>query len=77
MTDHPGELLQEPRFLLPARPPGVLYAAAVVTWVAATGTAVLVFFLTVFLVWFAGSLLEVFDGDPPNHAGSWWAPASR
>jgi len=51
----------------PSRP-GVVSAAAVVTWVGATGTAALTLLLTLGLLWFAAPVLDAFDSgsDDPR-----------
>ena len=48
------------------RPPGVVYAAAVVTWVGATGTAALTLLLTVGLLWVAAPIFDTFASGPDN-----------
>lgn len=50
----------------PSRPPGVVYAAAVVTWVGATGTALLIMFLALSLLWLAAPVFGAFDSGPEN-----------
>ena len=70
MTDSPADALfghQPPPAPRLPRPPGVVYAAAVVTWVGATGTAALTLLLTVGLLWVAAPVIDAFDsgaGDP-------------
>jgi hypothetical protein len=44
----------------------VVYAAAVVTWVGATGTALLTLFLAVSLLWFVAPVFGAFDSGPGN-----------
>jgi hypothetical protein len=48
------------------RPPGVVYAAAVVTWIGATGTAALTAFLTAGVLLVAGPVFDAFEGGPEN-----------
>ncbi|MCW2760770.1 MAG: hypothetical protein JWR85_971 [Marmoricola sp.] len=48
------------------RPPGVVYAAAVVTWVAATGTAFVIVLLAVTLLWLAAPIFEYFESGSNN-----------
>jgi hypothetical protein len=48
------------------RPPGGVYAAAVVTWIGATGTAALTVFLTAVLLLVAGPLFDAFEGGLEN-----------
>lgn len=48
------------------RPPGVVYAAAVVTWTGATGTAALTVFLTAALLLVAGPVFDAFEGGHEN-----------
>jgi hypothetical protein len=53
---------QPPRAAGLARPPGVVYAAAVVTWIAATGTAALTLLLTVGFLWTMTPVFDALDG---------------
>lgn len=55
----------QPQAALP-KPPGIVYAAAVVTWVGATGTAALTLLLTVGLLWVAAPVFDSFDSGPDN-----------
>jgi dipeptide/tripeptide permease len=48
------------------RPPGVVYAAAVMTWVAATGTALLTLLVTATVLWLAAPIFENFESGPHN-----------
>ena len=48
------------------KPPGVVYAAAVVTWVVATGTAALTLLLAVFLLWAVAPVFDAFDAGSGN-----------
>lgn len=48
------------------RPPGVVYAAAVVTWISATGTAALTVFLTAALLLVAGPVFDAFESGLEN-----------
>jgi hypothetical protein len=52
------------------RPPGVVYAAAIVTWVGATMTAAFTLLLTVGLLWMATPLFDTFDSGADNPR--WW-----
>lgn len=68
MTDFSAESVSghQPRVSGLPRPPGVVYAAAVVTWVVASGTAALTLLLTVGLLWVATPLFDAFDSGPDN-----------
>ena len=55
---------------LPARPPGVVQAAAVVTWIVATGTAVSTLFLAVGFLVVAGPVFDTFG--PGSDNPRWW-----
>lgn len=48
------------------RPAGVVYAAAVVTWIGATGTAALSLFVAVGLLLVLEPVFDAFDGGPDN-----------
>jgi len=48
------------------RRPGVVYAAAVVTWIGATTTAALTLLLTVSLLWIAAPVFDAFDSGSGN-----------
>ena len=56
---------QQPMYGLP-RPPGVVCAAVVVTWIAATGTAVVTLLLTVGLLWLAAPIFDSFETGRGN-----------
>lgn len=60
----PGD--QQSRAAGPPKPPGVVYAAAVVTWVVATGTAALTLLLAAFLLWVAAPVFDSFDAGRDN-----------
>lgn len=60
----PGD--QPARAAALSRPPGVVFAAAVVTWIGATGTALLTLFLAVSLLWLAAPVFGAFDSGPDN-----------
>ena len=47
-------------------PPGIVQAAALVTWIAATGTALLTLFLTATFLLLAGPLFATFDEGSGN-----------
>ena len=68
MTDfaEPGPWHLPPQMAGNPKPPGVVYAAAVVTWVAATGTAAMTLLLTVGLLLIAGPIFDSFDSGPDN-----------
>lgn len=48
------------------RPPGVVYAAALVTWIGATGVAAFTLFLTLGLLLIAAPVFDAFDSGPDN-----------
>jgi len=50
--------------------PGVVYAAAIVTWIGATATAALTLFLTVGVLWIAAPIFDDFDSGSGNPR--WW-----
>lgn len=60
-TSHAAAGVGEPR-----RVPGVLQAAAVVTWVVATGTAVLTLFLAAVILLVAAPIFEHFESGAGN-----------
>lgn len=69
MTDSPAHAVpghQPTRLAGLQRPPGVVSAAAVVTWVGATMTAAFTLLLTVALLWVAAPIFDVFDSGPDN-----------
>jgi hypothetical protein len=55
-----------PQAVAPARVPGVVLAAAIVTWVVATGTAALTMLLTVGLLIVAGPVFDAFEPGADN-----------
>jgi hypothetical protein len=54
----------------PAEPPGVVQAAAIVTWIGAAGTAALTALMTVAWLWIAAPAFDAFDSGPDNPR--WW-----
>jgi hypothetical protein len=60
----PAGLAQGPQ------PPGVVYAAAVVTWVGATVTAAFTLLMTVGTLWVLAPMFDAFDSGTDNPR--WW-----
>ena len=61
---------QPPRVAAQTKPPGVVSAAAVVTWVVSTGTAALTLLLTVGLLWVVAPVFDTFGSGQGNPR--WW-----
>ena len=62
---------QPPQVAVPSRrPPGAVFAAAAVTWVVATGTAVLTLLLAVGLLLVAAPIFDTFGSGPDSPR--WW-----
>lgn len=53
-----------------AKPPGVVQAAAILTWIGATGTAAATVLMTVAWLWIAAPVFDAFDSGLNNPR--WW-----
>jgi hypothetical protein len=68
LPEHPPAILHAD--VAAAGPPSVVQAAAILTWIGATGTAALTVLMTVAWLWVAAPVFAAFDSGPDNPR--WW-----